>query len=83
MEYYKQVMMQYPKKNIEHFSFIYLFISDNCYSLQKGRWLKKANMDRPRNGLGASPYPETPNGQMVSKDKSTATVMEKRTRFSK
>ena len=51
------------------FIVIYLFISDNidsCYSLEKGRWVKKASMIEPRNGFSASPYPETPNSLMVT-----------------
>ena len=51
-----------------------LFISgssDSCFSLEKGTWVKKPNMTIGRNGLGASPYPGTPNSLMVSKDKST------------
>ena len=60
------------KKNISHFSLSTdsnSFISDNCYSLQKGSWVKKASMLKPANGLGASPYPDTPNSLAVSSSK--------------
>ena len=60
---------------IFHLSTIsYSFISDNCFSLQEGRWVKKADMLKPLNGLGASPFPGTPNSLMVSKDKGTETL---------
>ena len=66
------------QKNISHFSLSAdsnSFLSDNCYSLQKGSWVKKASMPKPANGLGASPYPDTPNSLAVSSHKGEIEIL--------